>query len=201
MSTQSSVSPDFDGLDTIKRALERAMASNLAQLDRDHVTRWSKDPRAEEVWATISSRARSNLLTIPPRVFVGEMLSCRAMAQRSAPQFQFHAEAAESLANFLRGSEGQPPAMPSITEFYALAQSLEDAASLMRTQAHLSEEKGLIKNSRKSKTNPRANFIRLVSDFVFEVCGMRLDYEVGMLTEKAFPGIECSEDMVRAARR
>ena len=205
--TSKAFKPRKKRIEISLRAILRKMAESKLTLeaDRAHLERWLGEPRADEIWSTVRKHAIDKHRVISADLFVGEVLSCRTLAENPEifPQYLAHAKSAETLASFLRGpASGElPPPMPNIPNYLCLAAALEEAARLLRDQAVFSAKAGIVKKSRKKKTQSRVVFIQFLHDVMNALCGQPLDYEVSVLTDIAFPGSETSIEAVRAARR
>jgi hypothetical protein len=188
--------------DSLKPVLTSLVASEPNGADRDHLLRWLDDPRADDVWTTISKLASKRHGVVLAERFVHDVLSCRRLATNpnTFPSFLEHAKAAAKLASFLRGPQGMPPPMPHIPNYMSLANALDEAARLLREQATKSDT-GLGRSIRTRRSRPHLQFIRFLGETMSGFCGQSLDYETAVLTDIAFPGQETSVEAVRSARR
>jgi hypothetical protein len=174
--------------------------------DRDHLSRWSDDDRAEEVWSEISDGIRKTQGIEPSHYahfFIQEVLSLRGFVRNPnvRPAYLERALDAERVARFLNGSVGLPPPFPQFPNYEGLAASLNELSKMLRDQAARSGNVGLVRSSRKSKSLARSDFSRLVSDLLKSLCGQPLDIETAALTQIAFDEKKTDTDFVRNARR
>jgi hypothetical protein len=188
---------------------EFAKSRKLDAADRDHLSRWSDDDRANGVWSKISDGIRK-AQGIEPNdcdayFFIQEVLSLRGFVRNPniRPAFLERARDAERLARFLTGpvDHSLPPAMLSFPNYEGLAQSLNELSKMLREQAARFDKVGLVRSSRKTNSLPRMNFSRLASDLLESLCGQPLDNEVATLTQIAFGKKRPDADLVRNARR
>jgi hypothetical protein len=190
---------------TCAHAIETVLHEDkLNPADVAHIKRWLDDPRTEEVWRKIASAANAHIGWLTPTYLVRNVLSLRGLAQHPAalPNYPEHATAAEELAALLAGSAGLPPAAPEILKrFPLLPASLRETAIFLREQAKRQKASGLVRGSRKAKTQARSLFMYWITHLLTEVCGRSLDNEAAVLTDIAFPDAETTADQVRAARR
>jgi hypothetical protein len=185
---------------------EFAKSRELDAGDRDHLSRWSDDDRAADVWSKISDGIRktqgveSNYYA---SYFIEEILSLRHFVRNPniRPAYVERARDAERVARFLNGSVGLPPPLPQFPNYEGLAASLIELSKMLRDQAARSGNVGLVRSSRKSKLLARSNFSRLVSDLLKSLCGQPLDIETAALTQIAFDEEKTDTVFVRNARR
>jgi hypothetical protein len=185
---------------------EFAQSRQLDAGDRDHLSRWSDDDRADEVWFKISVGIRKTQGIEPIHYayfFIEEVLQLRGFVHNPniRPAYLERAMDAERIARFLSGSPGLPPPTPQFPNYKGLAASLNELSKMLREQAARSNKVGFVRSSRKTNSLARMDFIRLASDLLKSLSGQQLDNETATLTQIAFGEKKTDADLVRNARR
>ena len=116
-------------------------------------------------------------------------------------RYSHHAAMAENLLKLLREplGAGLPPPIPVSDDFL---QQLEHVARRLRLAEPENAPSGMKVSplDRRDSSRVRVAFMSLMSADLLALCGRRLDEEVRLLTEIAFPGQEITIAMVRSAR-
>jgi len=203
-------------LSQLKRALASvARTDHLDSGQREHIDRWNDHPRADEIWSKIQDKAQerhpNNAFYASPRFakfFVRCVLATRSIAEgldqrrEQRDQYLKHAEQAESLAEFLSNLPeiGMPPPIPFGMQ---LAQSLQQAAKLLRVFANPRNVPGLMRISIKDVNGSRTRvaFMNWMSHEIVGICGEPMDDVVGVLNDISFDLPEVTTlDQVKSAR-
>ena len=177
----------------------------LRSEERAFLRRWLDDPRAGDVSARICTALREKQGDIADgllKIFVHEVLAALEGHVVDSKALLKHADSAERLARFLRGSDERPhpPLFPNSD---ALISSLNDAVKVLRSLAKSQVDRGFDQVSRVDRDGSRARvaFMRAVGMLLNAFCGRFLD-EVGIfLSDVAFPKQETTLDQLRSARR
>jgi hypothetical protein len=191
--------------DSFMAALSRYKKTDLSSDNQAHLQRWADDPRAEEVWQTITRVSQKNKKVVSAQYLIVEILGARrvamAIGQRRKYREAYRKKADEMvrLAKFLRRPDpvGMPPYPPGMK----LAQMLDDAAGYFRRKVELTRNiPDVVKFSRKSK--PRMIFLSMVGNDLKQITGSWLDEQVGVLAEIAFDAPDVIDaEVARQARR
>jgi len=165
---------------------------------RQHLTEWSKDDRAEEVWQKI----RENSDGISAEEFIRVVIKARGEAGGLIHRLDQHASYRK---HWIRAHKAKiTKTLKSTLSLSEIADVLDGAAVDFRTVDDFFDHLlNRFPMSRKNQNNSLARrpFWFLVGRFLHKKCGRWMDAEVATLTDIAFPGIETTIDQVRAARR
>jgi hypothetical protein len=180
--------------------------------DEDHIRQWLKDPRTEEAWKTICECAQRKGRSIDAKAFVRFVLDQRReateyLAMRAAfdrDQEKAFAVQKKKISELLK-SDRSPLQLAADLEVVIAAMRNNYIELIKSSEPPTRQDKaGQAKKDKSGRKRKRPGwlrrktFIRAVANYL---ALRRINHEIGILTEIAFPGPKVTTEMVRDALR